>query len=133
MAGCVVLCVDNEPTVLEGMQTPLSGWGCKALAASSVAAAVRTVEKLGSAPDVILADYHLDGETGLDVVMAVRAAAKTDMPAIFITADHSLAVQKAAPHSVLDEKSDGDRQDANIVAMCVGSSDHCSGCESCCF
>jgi Na+/proline symporter/signal transduction histidine kinase len=94
IAGCVTLCIDNEPAVLEGMQTLLSGWGCHVLAARDVAGAVAAVASSGTVPDVILADYHLDGETGLDAVMAVREAAGAPVPAIVITADHSPEVER---------------------------------------
>ncbi len=96
VAGLVVLCIDNEPAVLKGMEMLLGGWGCKVLTAGSVTAARETVVRLGAPPDVILADYHLDrGTTGLDAVSAVSKAADADVPAIFITADHSPEVERA--------------------------------------
>ena len=97
--GIRVLCLDNEPAVLAGMEALLKGWHC-------------TIEMSGGAepvlarrigfpaanirwPDVILADYHLDFGTGLDAVAKLRAAAGYAIPAIIITADHSTGVQRA--------------------------------------
>ena len=40
MAGLTVLCIDNEPAVLRGMQTLLEGWGCSVVTAQSAAEAV---------------------------------------------------------------------------------------------
>jgi Na+/proline symporter/signal transduction histidine kinase/CheY-like chemotaxis protein len=94
VAGCITLCIDNEPAVLEGMQTLLSGWGCQVLAAHDVASAVEVVSASGLVPDVILADYHLNAGTGLDAVIAVRNVTRATVPAIFITADHSPEVQR---------------------------------------
>jgi CheY-like chemotaxis protein/anti-sigma regulatory factor (Ser/Thr protein kinase) len=94
LAGCVALCVDNEPAVLQGMQALLSGWGCKVLTAvdsHQALAALRTAETV---PNVILADYHLDVGTGLDVIAALRREARLDIPAVVITADHSAEVQR---------------------------------------
>ena len=33
LAGTVALCIDNEPSVLDGMKTLLSGWGCDVITA----------------------------------------------------------------------------------------------------
>src|SRR5262249_31972164 len=63
IAGCVTLCIDNEPVVLEGMQTLLSGWGCHVLAAHDIASAITAVKGSGLVPDVVLADYHLNRGT----------------------------------------------------------------------
>jgi signal transduction histidine kinase/CheY-like chemotaxis protein len=94
IAGLGVLCIDNEPAVLQGMQALLAGWGCRVTTAVSAAAAL---DALGSeVPDIILADYHLDGGTGFEAVQAVRAATRAQIPVIIITADHTAEVQRAA-------------------------------------
>ena len=94
LSGTVALCIDNEPAVLAGMKTLLSGWGCEVLLASSVEAAVVAATSGRALPDMILADYHLDVGTGLDAIHAVRKAAGLDIPAVIITADHSPEVQR---------------------------------------
>ena len=94
MAGLVVLCIDNEPAVLRGMQTLLEGWGCSVVTAQSAAEAVRQLHESAGRPDIILADYHLDDGTGLEAVAALRATARSQAPVIVITADHSAEVQR---------------------------------------
>jgi signal transduction histidine kinase/ActR/RegA family two-component response regulator len=94
LAGCVALCVDNEPSVLQGMQALLTGWGCKVLTAADRDEAVAAVRAAGAHPDVILADYHLDAGTGFDVIATVRREAGLAIPAVVITADHSAEVQR---------------------------------------
>jgi signal transduction histidine kinase/CheY-like chemotaxis protein len=94
MAGLAVLCVDNEPAVLSGMQTLLEGWGCSVVSAQSAAEAVRQLRETGVRPDIILADYHLDDGTGFEAVAALRAATRSQAPVIVITADHSAEVQR---------------------------------------
>lgn len=94
IAGCVTLCIDNEPAVLEGMEMLLAGWGCKVLTASNVRGAIEAARQSDAVPDVILADYHLDNETGLDAVTGVREALGADIPAVFITADHTPEVER---------------------------------------
>jgi len=95
MTGLVVLCIDNEPDVLNALQSLLKGWGCIALVAQNAAEAIERLRESGNKPDVILADYHLDGATGLEAVATLRAGAKAHAPVIVITADHSAQVQRA--------------------------------------
>ena len=48
------------------------------------------------APDVIIADYHLDDGDGVAAIGALRAAFGADIPAILATADRSAEVREAA-------------------------------------
>ena len=95
LGGMLVVCIDNEPDVLNGMRLLLTGWGCNVLLASSPETAAQAVTSAGQVPEVILADYHLDKATGLDAIAAVRKAARTPIPAVIITADQSPGLQKA--------------------------------------
>ena len=92
--GCVVLCVDNEPAILDGMRSLLENWHCKVLQASDAAQAFAVMSEAGAAPDLILVDYHLAAETGIDCIGAIRAKAGYDVPAILITADRSPGVEE---------------------------------------
>ncbi len=94
ISGCTVLCLDNEPSILEGMETLLSGWGCNVLKAAGSREAVAQVRASSRRPEIILADYHLDDETGLDAVRAVRTELGNEVPAVVITADRSREVQE---------------------------------------
>lgn len=84
----IVLVIDNETSILEGMRALLEGWGCTVLCARD---AVQGIVPCGErAPDIIIADYHLDdGKTGVAAIGAVRAAAGIEIPAIVITADRT--------------------------------------------
>jgi Na+/proline symporter/signal transduction histidine kinase/ActR/RegA family two-component response regulator len=98
IAGLKVLVIDNEPAVVEGMQTLLEGWGCAVIAAGSGKEALQRLAGSGP-PDIILVDYHLDSGTGLKAVVELRAAnggLDAQVPVIIITADHSAEVQRAA-------------------------------------
>ncbi|MGE0752824.1 MAG: NahK/ErcS family hybrid sensor histidine kinase/response regulator [Variibacter sp.] len=91
-----VLCIDNEPKILEGMQTLLGGWGCEVLAAPDLEAALAKLEKAKKHPHGLLVDYHLDHGNGIEVIAALRAWAGTELPAILITADRSPRVRQEA-------------------------------------
>jgi CheY-like chemotaxis protein len=56
-------------------------------------AAMRT---FGAAPDVIIADYHLDDGDGIAAIESMRGAFGASIPAILATADRSPEVREAA-------------------------------------
>jgi CheY-like chemotaxis protein/two-component sensor histidine kinase len=92
----IVLCIENEPQVLDGMQALLGGWGCHVLAASDLKSALATMHDRRQRPDVLLVDYHLDEGNGIDAIAALRATLGDEMPAALITADRSPQVRDQA-------------------------------------
>ena len=62
------------------MQALLEGWGCIVIMAQNAADAVEQLRRGAQAPDIILADYHLDDGTGVEAVAALRAAANRRRP-----------------------------------------------------
>ncbi|WP_299560577.1 NahK/ErcS family hybrid sensor histidine kinase/response regulator [Enterovirga sp.] len=89
LAGLTVLAVDNEPAVRDGMRTLLSGWGCEVLTAASLEDALQVIETASSAPEVVIADFHLDESDGAQVIAALRQRLRPDLPALLVTADRS--------------------------------------------
>ena len=95
LAGTTALCIDNEPAVLDGMETLLRGWGCDVIKAPGLEQALEAVAKSATPPNGLLVDYHLDQGTGIEAIAALRAR-YGDLPAILITADRSPAVREQA-------------------------------------
>jgi len=95
MKGLRVLCVDNEPKILEGMKLLLSGWGCVVLSADSMKESLEIAET-EDAPDAIFADYHLDDGTGIEAIVAARKVWRRDIPAALVTADRTPEVRSMA-------------------------------------
>jgi len=96
LIGTVVLCIDNEPAILDGMQTLLGGWGCRVLKAENLAEALAAMEGSGLEPDGLLVDYHLDGANGVGAIAELRRRHGRDLPAILVTADRSMHVREEA-------------------------------------
>jgi signal transduction histidine kinase/CheY-like chemotaxis protein len=96
LTGTAVLCLDNEPAILDGMEALLTGWGCHVLKAADLAAAIGAVRLSPQPPNGLLVDYHLDEGNGIDAIAALRREVGSDLPAILITADRSPAVRAAA-------------------------------------
>jgi PAS domain S-box-containing protein len=97
----LVLCVDNEHNILEGMSRLLEGWSCEVITAADTPGALVALERMGRAPDLVLADFHLDGsDTGLKTIDEVRAR-WGEVPAVIITADYGETVRERVRHSGL--------------------------------
>lgn len=96
LAGLTVLAVDNEPAIVDGMRVLVGSWGCTLHTAGSLSEALALVLGGRLRPDVIVADYHLDQGTGLDLIAGLRAALAADIPAVLLTADRSPDVRDAA-------------------------------------
>jgi Na+/proline symporter/signal transduction histidine kinase len=92
--GTVVLCIDNERAILDGMDTLLGGWGCRTLKAADLAEALAAIDASGLEPDGLLVDYHLDGGNGVAAIGELRRRLGRHVPAIVITADRSLHVRE---------------------------------------
>jgi Na+/proline symporter/signal transduction histidine kinase len=89
LRGCVVLCLDNERSILEGMNALLSGWNCLVMTAASADEALRQLRPSRVAPEIILTDYHLESESGIEALAALNRALQATVPAVIITADRS--------------------------------------------
>ncbi|WP_299964470.1 PAS-domain containing protein [uncultured Roseobacter sp.] len=92
---CIALVIENDADVLYGATQWLELHGASVLAARSAGEALTHVADMGIPPDIILADYQLDGdETGVQATLDIRAATQTAVPAILITADRSETVRR---------------------------------------
>ena len=98
--GMIVLCIDNERAILDGMDTLLTGWGCRVLKAADLAEAMAALAASGTEPDGLLVDFHLDSGDGIAAIKALREqlgrADGGDVPAIVITADRSAHIRDEA-------------------------------------
>jgi PAS domain S-box-containing protein len=94
LRGAVILVVDDQRNVLAGMQALLNGWGCTVHIAASGSEALDVLRNLPREPDVVIADFHLDGgSTGVHEIGRIRQAAGQAIPGVIITADHGPKIQ----------------------------------------
>ena len=94
--GMLVLCVDNDDRILNGMNALLSGWGCEPVMAKTAREAMHGLQATGRVPDLMLVDYHLDQGDGLAAIVQIRAKLDADIPAVLITADRSPDLRELA-------------------------------------
>ncbi|MGF1785788.1 PAS-domain containing protein [Photobacterium swingsii] len=92
--GIKVLCVDNEPEILLGMETLLARWGCDVRLAENLTDAMQHLTE-GWQPAFVLSDYHLAKEqTGLQVLQQCRLRLGPTFKGAIISADRTTETQK---------------------------------------
>ncbi|MGH8486157.1 MAG: response regulator, partial [Pseudomonas sp.] len=93
LAGMQVLCVDNEDSILIGMNSLLSRWGCQVWTARNREECDALLNK-GMRPHLALVDFHLDdGEIGTELMAWLRTRLGEPVPGVVISADgHSETV-----------------------------------------
>ena len=96
LAGTTALCIDNEPAVLDGMETLLHGWGCQVIKAPDLSTAHRGDR--GKSGDAERSPGRLPSRRGQRHRGDRRTARsmRRRLPAILITADRSPSVREAA-------------------------------------
>ncbi len=90
LMGTSVWVIDNDPMICEGMRSLLSGWGCEVVTAMSLKDLKNSVDTELYAPDVLIADYHLDDDiNGIDVVCQLEKKLPEVPQVLIITANYS--------------------------------------------
>jgi len=95
LADMPVLVIDNDESILDGMETLLSSWGCRVFKAADLNTAQALLIEAKVRPSCLLVDYHLDSSNGVDAIVELRWRLG-DLPAILITADRSPEVGEMA-------------------------------------
>ncbi|WP_245610665.1 ATP-binding response regulator [Xenophilus azovorans] len=71
--GVTVMVIDDERTILEGLQVVLSNWGARVLPAQNRAEALDLAARWEAPPDVVVSDLLLQGgDNGLDLLAALE-------------------------------------------------------------
>lgn len=88
LAGARVLLIENDPAVVDAMAALMTLWGCAMRVASTIDAAESVIMTENWAPDLIIADQHLDhGELGTNALIRLQEITGRQIPAILATAD----------------------------------------------
>ena len=84
----LVLVIDDDPLVLEGMSGIFRQWGCRVVIADSDSNALKAAAEQDDLPDLIISDYHLaNGRTGIETIEWLRREMSTQIPAFLISGD----------------------------------------------
>jgi signal transduction histidine kinase len=86
-SGKVVIVIDDDALVLDGMGGMMRNWGCRVVSAATPGAALAGLAR-GERPDLIISDYRLaNGESGIAAIAELRQAFGAPVPAFLISAD----------------------------------------------
>jgi CheY-like chemotaxis protein len=86
--GKLVVMIDDDAMVREGMQGLLVSWGCRVVTAATDDAALAELAACASMPDLIISDYRLAaGKTGFEAVTRLRHVLGAAIPAFLISGD----------------------------------------------
>jgi len=87
-SGKLVVVIDDDALVLEGMLGILRSWGCDVVTAGSAEVALARLAEQGGRPDLIVSDYHLaNGETGIETIERLRRELGPAVPAFLVSGD----------------------------------------------
>ena len=93
LSGACVLVIDDNDDMREAIAALVEGWGCLTLAAADRRQAMQRQQDCGRRPDLLLVDYHLEEETAIEAIGALRSHFGEPLPALVVTADDSAAVE----------------------------------------
>jgi Na+/proline symporter/signal transduction histidine kinase/CheY-like chemotaxis protein len=96
MSGALIVCIENDTAILDGMKTLLNAWNADVIAVADPDAALEAIEAAGGRVTGLLVDYHLDRGNGVAAIRDIRRRFGEAIPAILITADRSPHVRAAA-------------------------------------
>ncbi len=96
MSGSLIVCIENDAAILDGMKTLLTAWDAEVIAVADPDAAIEAIEAAGRRVTGLLVDYHLDRGNGVAAIRDIRRRFGENIPAILITADRSPHVRAAA-------------------------------------
>jgi CheY-like chemotaxis protein len=96
LRGAFALVIDDDETARAGMCGLLEAWGCVTMTARSSSEALRQLRVHDRPPDLIVCDYWLPDENGLNGIESVQAALRGRVPAVLVTAETSRSVMMDA-------------------------------------
>lgn len=86
--GRLIVVIDDDEPVREGMRGTLEQWGCHVVTAASAQEAIERVAANAAQPDLIIADCHLgDTLSGIDAIRHVRQTTGQDVEAFLVSGD----------------------------------------------
>jgi len=93
----LVVVIDDDPLVLEGMGGLIRSWGCSVVTGNTDSAVLDGLARYDELPNVIISDYHLrDGKTGIEAIACLRRALTAPIPAFLMSGDTDLDPSREA-------------------------------------
>jgi len=87
--GLFLAVIDDDIEIRRSTRQMLEVLGAEVFTAESAAQAVQQLGRLGRVPDLLLSDYRLGAENGVQAISLLREEFNQEIPAILITGDTS--------------------------------------------
>ncbi len=94
--GLTAFVIDNDVPVRQAVSDLLRRWNCQPFQYAGSQDAPTAANACPDGPDLLIVDYHLDGETAIEAIDAFRLTFGKPIPALIITADPSDAIAERA-------------------------------------
>ncbi|MBL1321172.1 MAG: CHASE domain-containing protein [Methylophaga sp.] len=85
--------IEDDKTMREGLEKILHSWNCRVESLGSGRDVQRLFDQNSACPEIIIADYQMINETGLELLKEIRDYYKQDIPAIMITGTTDLTIR----------------------------------------
>jgi len=84
----LVLIIDDEESIREGLTSMLNLWEYKVITATDLDDAMQQLQARNQQPDIIISDYRLrENRTGVEAIKAIHQEYNSEIPALLITGD----------------------------------------------
>src|ERR1051326_352282 len=98
----LIVVIDDDPLVLDGMRTLIRSWGWGAVTRANEPAVLAGLVGCGAPPDAIISDYRLrNGKTGIEAIARLREAVAAPIPAFLMSGDTDRDVVRQAEENGL--------------------------------
>ena len=87
LAGKTILCIDDEPSVLDALERATRRLGLTVLKTLTGVAALRLIQTGAARPDLIFLDLKLPGLDGFAFLHELRTALRSEVPVVLLTGD----------------------------------------------
>ena len=87
-ANILIVVIDDEKNIREGMEQLLESWGCTVITASNQDELLIKLRQENKVPDGIIADYRLrENKTGIESIRTLYEEYNKEIPALIVTGD----------------------------------------------
>jgi CheY-like chemotaxis protein len=86
LSGKLIVVIDDEEPIVDGMKVLLSGWGAQVIGSTSGDDVMEAVHNAGRLPDLLIVDFRLgNSDNGIEVAQRLREELDPEIPAILVT------------------------------------------------
>jgi DNA-binding NtrC family response regulator len=98
MNNALIVVIDDEAQIVESTSSLLELHGFTVITASGSADAIKKLQHTDKRPDLLLCDFRLLNETGVEAISLIQDEFNFDIPAIIVTGETTPDAIQAITH-----------------------------------